>query len=801
MLLLQQLALAPPLPALGACAAAGILALVFLGQTRHPLPVLAFAGLAALCAGFSYAGWRAQARLADEVAPGVEGLDLRVRGFVASLPSVSAGATRFVFSVEEIVSGPAHLPRVVSVGWYRQDAAVQPAQRWEFTLRIHRPHAALNPAGFDAEGWMFEQGVRAVGYVRDGPHDEPPRKLSERVADFNALVDRARSRLRERLERLLGEARYRGVIVALVMGDQGQIGEADWTLFNRTAISHLVSISGLHITMIAALGAWACGALWRRSARLLRFATLPVVRSVAAILAGLAYCLLAGWGVPAQRTLIMLSVAALARCARASPPPATVLSAACALVCLWDPWAPLQAGFWLSFGAVACIFLAGAGHVGPPRGWKETLREGVYLQAAITVGQVPLTAAIFGQVSLVGPAANAVAIPLVSYVVAPLALAGAAIVSIADGAAPVGQLLLVGAERVFAALAWFLGELASRSWATPALPLPPAWAVVAAAAGVAWTVHHREWPLRLAGGMLLLPLLVLPAPAPPAGGLWVTALDVGQGMGVVLESRKAVVVFDTGPRYAPEADAGSRVLIPYLRSRAIPRIDLLVVSHQDIDHAGGARSLLGSMPVDRILSSVEATNPLLAGAHGVLRCEAGAHLRAGDIDLEVLSPPADLYERRSSTNSRSCVLRASLGGNSVLLTGDIPAREEARMAQSFVRRPVRLMLAPHHGSHSSSSEALLSWASPHWVSIQAGYRSRFGHPHPSVVARTLAHGACIVRSDASGAARWKFSPDGAVQVERWRIEHARYWNDRMPGAGPQGGCDDGVPPRWDAPGG
>ncbi len=710
--------------------------------------------------------------------------------------------------------------------------SVLPAQRWEFTVRLRRPQATFNPAGFDGEAWMLEQGIRAIGSVRTGARAAPPRMLDARVWMWGPMIDRARAVLRDKLLDRLQGRRYAGVVVALVVGDQSGIPEDDWTLFNRTGISHLVSISGLHITMIAALAALTVAALWRRSAMLLRAATLPTVRAIAAILGGLAYCLLAGWGVPAQRTLLMLAVVAGAQCLRTRLSSAAILASAAALVCAWDPWAALAAGFWLSFGAVACIFLATSGRVGGAGGWRERLRDGLRIQMAITVGQVPLTLAIFGQVSLIAPIANALAIPLVSYVVAPLALAGSALAMLPDAAGLAGALLLHGGEAVFAFLADALQWLASPAWAASStwsgwsMPMPPMWTVAGAAMGCAWLLAPSGWPVRWAGVFWLLPLFVWPLARPAPGELWVTALDVGQGMAIVLETAQHAMVFDTGPRYAPEADAGSRVLIPYLRARAIARVDILVISHRDLDHAGGAAALLASIPVAQVWTSMEPGSLLTAAgtassdsplgsesllalrpsAAGVHRCEAGQRIdvpgagaqadsyagadAAERLRLTVLSPPAPLYEdARASPNARSCVIMAQVGVNRVLLTGDVPARQERALVRAVEADSgalpgglsAALLIAPHHGSHTSSSEALVAAVEPRWVSMQLGYRNRFGHPHAEVVQRYRAHGVQVLRSDESGAVQWRFDAAGRAVVERWRIDHARYWHNQ-PGA-------------------
>lgn len=846
-LLVQQLAALPSAGAFLAVAAiaaipgaAGVRACAQPGAPQR-VAAAALAGTAFLLLGVAATGLRAGARLADELAFADEGRDVRVVAVVASLPSVFDGGTRFTADIERVLPATGAtfaVPHRVALAWYagatrqraddaRQTPAGQspprpappavatlpapnaaaatpapptqdpsaatplilPAQRWEWTVRLHRPQASVNPAGFDAEAWMLEQGVRAQGTVRAGAHDLPPRLLDERVLQFNPLVDRARARLRQRLQQLLQGRRYASVIVALVMGDQGGISEDDWSLFNRTGISHLVSISGLHITMIAALAALAVGALWRRSPYLLRVATVPVVRSVAAIVGGLAYCLLAGWGVPAQRTLLMLSVVALARCGRAQLGAAAILAWAAALVCVWDPWAVLAAGFWLSFGAVACIFLVSSGSVAPLSGWRSAAREAVRIQAAITVGQIPLTLAIFGQVSLVAPLANAVAIPVVSYLVAPLALLGAALAACGDFTARCAGLLLAGADALFGALAVLLQWLTTPQWSWVALPLPPAAVLGLAAVSCAWLLAPRGWPLRWLGICGTLPLFVWPVQRPGSGELWVTALDVGQGMALVLETSHHLVLFDTGPRYAADADAASRVIVPYLRARGLARVDVLIISHPDIDHAGGAQSILHLLAVDRVWTSIAPGHRLLGVTPPLTRCEAGQRLVLGELTLEMLHPDVPLYDQaRASTNARSCVVLAEVNAHRVLLTGDIPERQEQQMlarAQAAGRDlRVDLLVAPHHGSHSSSSEALVTASAAQWVSMQLGYRNHYGHPHADVVARYRAHHIAVERSDERGAVQWRFTAAG-VAVECWRLDHARYWFNQPTDAAPR----------------
>jgi competence protein ComEC len=393
---------------------------------------------------------------------------------------------------------------------------------------------------------------------------------------------------------------------------------------------------------------------------------------------------------------------------------------------------------------------------------------------------VPITVAIFGQVSIVGPLANALAIPLVSFVVAPLALLGAALACLVPQATGLGDAPLQCARWTFGALSGYLVHLSQWPWASLSLPQPPPAALAVAAGAAWWVVQPRGWPLR--GGALAWMVCALrwPVEHPAPGEVWVTALDVGQGMGLVVETEHRVLVFDTGPRFGIDADAGSRVIVPYLRSRGHSLIDLLVISHSDIDHAGGASSLAKEIEVRQTWSSMAPGHPLLAGVPAPVRCQQGQRGTLDELSLTVLSPPAAMYEQpRASTNAHSCVVLLRVGGHGILLTGDVPARQERDMltwAQaSGIDVGVDVLVAPHHGSRSSSSLALLEATRPRWVSMQLGFRNRFGHPANEVVDRYRAQGIAIFRADETGAVRWRLGPGDAIRVEPWRRLHARYW--------------------------
>ncbi len=804
--LLQNQADLPSVPALVVAATAALAVAAAAAATARSRPGVAGALFVAAgtIAGFVHAATVATLRMSEALPEEVEGRDVRLTGVVASLPAQLERGVRFEFDVQAVHTEGVQVPGRLMLGWYAPAPDVRAGSRWALTVRLRRPHGTLNPGGFDLEAWLLERNVGATGYVRTGRLDEAPRRLDDLVPRAGYLIDRVRDVMRERLQRRLADARYGGVLVALVLGDQRAIREEDWLLFNRTGISHLVAISGLHITMIAGLFAVIAAGLWRRSPLLLRWAPVQSAAAVTAVAAAFLYCLLAGWGVPAQRTFFMLATVAAALLLRRAGGAATPLLAAAAVVCALDPWAAIAPGFWLSFGAVAAILWVVRGRGSTrPTGMLARLREAGRVQLAVTVALVPLTVILFRQISVVAPLANAVAIPLVSLAITPLALTAAACVMLPEPLASMAVPLLAVGHWLFASMATALLWLVQLPAATVPLAAPPWWTIPPALLGVSWLLAPRGWPLRGLGAAWLLPMLLWPASRPHPGELWVTALDVGQGMAVLVETQRHRLLYDTGPRYSAQADAGGRLIAPYLRWRGIDRLDLMVVSHLDSDHSGGAASLLRSLPVARVVSSVPQGSIPVRQAREFARCEAGDTFDLGAARVRLLHPPAEDYARGGRpTNAMSCVLEVSLADHRVLLTGDLPAREEAALARSGLLGPATVLTAPHHGSRHSSSAALIEATRPRWVVVQAGYRNRFGHPDPAVVERYRAAGATVLRTDQSGALQWRLAADGTVRVSRWRELGARYWHHRPGRPAPEGDLlddSDASPSTYGAP--
>ena len=724
------------------------------------LPVLAagvwfdrrFFVVFAFAAGFLWASACAHLRMADWLAPQLESRDIDVVGVVSSLPARVERGVRFELDTEAAPEGE-RLPKKLLLSWYgagfSDDAVplereVHPGERYRLTVRLKRPHGNVNPNGFDYEAWLLERGIGATGYVKRG----------ELAGVRNSLLDRveqAREAVRERFEKQLGATPAAGILVALAVGDQRAISNEEWRLFNRTGVTHLMSISGLHVTLVSGLAAFLVAFGWRRAPALALRLPARKAAALAAIFGALGYTLLAGFAVPAQRTFYMVSVVALALWSGRIAAPSRTLALALAAVVAFDPWAPLAPGLWLSYGAVAIIFYVAVKQ-------ENWIMQWARVQWAITVGLAPAALLLFGQVSVAGPLANAAAIPLVSVVVTPLALAAAVL--------PVPALLDVAAWLV----EWLLQFL---EWCA-ALPgalweqhVPPVWSIALALLGVAWLLAPRGVPWRAAGLALIAPAFLVAPPAPPAGAAWITALDVGQGLAVLVRTSAHALLYDAGPAFGPEADSGGRVVVPVLRAAGVPRLDAVVVSHEDRDHIGGALTVLETFEAGALYSSLPSAHPLnmLAPSR---RCAAGQRWEWDGVRFEFLHPAPDRAWKR---NDSSCVLRVAAAGGSMLLTGDIQKRAERALSEGNVKADV--LLVPHHGSKTSSTERFIAAVAPRWAVVTAGYRNRFGHPNEQVLERYQAAGVEVRRTDEEGALQIVLEGQPSIAGERAR--RGRYW--------------------------
>ena len=745
--------------------------------------------IAVLCgtAGFGLTGWRGAAFESTKLVHALEGRDVDVIGVVAAMPQTNESGLRFRFQVEEArVDGePVLLPPNIYLGWYSatgfgagadvaaarsQPSALSPGERWRMTVRLKAPHGNSNPYGFDYELWLWEQGLQATGYVRSGSGDTPPQRIGQ---TWTHPVELARQRVRDRIFERVHDRKVAGLIAALVVGDQNAIDRAEWDVFRATGVAHLMSISGLHVTMFAWLAAALIGAAWRRSARMCELLPAPHAAFLGGLMLALAYAVFSGWGLPSQRTIWMLATVGLLRLSGKQWPWPVVWALACAVVVAVDPWALTQAGFWLSFVAVAVLFASSAGDSAQRKsGVAAKLRAMLREQWVITVALTPLTLLLFGQVSVVGLAANALAIPWVTLLVTPLAMLGTLFGPLWD---------LAGWATT--TLAWYLQWLAQFPFATFSVAQAPLWAGAAGVMGGVLLAMRLPWALRLAGLPLLLPVLFWQSPVPAAGEFQLLAADIGQGNAVLVRTAHHALLYDAGPRFSSDSDAGHRALVPLLRALDV-KLNMLVLSHRDSDHVGGARAVLAMQPGAQLLSSIEPAHELQA-VRPATRCQAGQSWNWDGVEFMLLHPQARDYDSASKPNGLSCVLRISTQARGAdrpsrvaLLVGDIERPQESRLVAEAAALAADVLLVPHHGSKTSSSAGFLDAVSPRLALVQAGYRNRYGHPALEPMERYRARKITVLDSPHCGSMTWNSAQPREVRCQR--VEAMRYWQHAAP---------------------
>lgn len=799
----QQPVLWSPLPWL----VSGLLGLLLAGLAyawprNHWQTVLVLAGLRRsgllllmVMLGFSWAQGRAWWRLQSVLPAACEQQVLRVQAVIVGVPALDARGQHVDAMIERGVATSCILPAHVRLHLYQQQyrqtpnavalpvaidrqlgRSMHPArqpilragERWLFSVRLKRPHATRNPHGFDYAAWSLVNQLGASGNIVS---KAPMQRLSPLVWQPSALIAHWRASIAAGIERVLAPSPQRAVIRALVIGDDSQLGRADWQLFVDSGINHLISISGLHITMLASLGYALVMALWRWRPSLALWRPSRQVATLAGAAVAIAYAALAGFSVPTQRTLYMLLSVAVMLNLKRQWPLSWILSVAAWAVVLLDPWAVLAPGFWLSFGAVAVLAFAMGGRLRAGHWWGHAWRT----QWAVTVAFMPVLLLLFNQVSLLSPLANALAIPLVSLAVVPLAIAGA-VFSLDP--------LLVLAANVMAWTMHVLVWLMQWPWAVWYQATPALWAWALAMLGVVVLLMPRGWPLRWAGVLCCLPLGWSWQAPLTTGQMRVTVLDVGQGLSVLVQTANHHLLYDAGPAYGEDSDAGQRIVLPYLRHLGIRQLDIAMVSHDDADHVGGMASVLAGIQAHQLVSSLSADAHLFTQLQAqrphssrLVRqsCYAGQHWQWDGIVFTVLGPAAEAHADIKD-NDKSCVLHIQSAHGSLLLTGDIEKHAEYWLVQAArPSLPATVMTMPHHGSKTSSSPALIAAVSPQLAIASVGYLNRFGHPKADVLARYHAAGVKTLRSDQSGAVLLDFVAGTVPQWRLWRQEAPHYW--------------------------
>ncbi|WFP51242.1 DNA internalization-related competence protein ComEC/Rec2 [Methylomonas sp. EFPC3] len=723
----------------------GLAALALLACVRRHYVVLSLSlGLAWACA---FGAWRLAQQLPDRY----QNTEIEVEGYIASLPQVQEHRTGFDFVV---TSAPDAVPEKMRLSWYTPEFELKAGQSWRFQVKLRKPHGRFNPSGFDYEAWLFANHIGATGYVKSKP---PPQRIAD-SASLGRYLAVCRNLIADKIDAALPGSSQLGVIKALTIGTQNAISQQQWQIFRVTGVVHLIVISGSHIGLIAGWFYLATRRIWINLGLLgisPQSAAAPV-----AWLAALFYAGLAGFSAPTERAVIMLGVALAAIAWQRNPVPTQVLLWALLAVVLADPLAVLSVGFWLSFVAVALLMYVSVGRLARPAYWRDL----AVAQWASLLGLAPLLVLFFQQVSLIAPLANWLAVPLIGIVVVPLALLAIALLFVWPAAA---SILLQVADSVLQGLWWLLQHLAALPLSQLSLASPPWYALPLATIGILLALAPRGFPGRQLSPLLLIPLFFPAIDKPKSGEFGLTLLDVGQGLATVVRTADHVLLFDTGAKYSEFSDMGESVVLPFLRLRGIAKVDALIVSHGDNDHSGGAESVLAELPVERLLSSV----PEWAERERAGYCRAGQEWLWDDVRFRMLAPPQPAFNKE---NDNSCVLQVIAAGQSALLTGDIEQTAEAWLTATYGGELAsRVLVAPHHGSKTSSTQAFLDAVKPEWVLIPAGYANRFGFPHRQVLERYRQLPATVMNTAELGAIDIVSSGQSPV-AERPR--RRRYWH-------------------------
>ncbi|WP_242205883.1 MULTISPECIES: DNA internalization-related competence protein ComEC/Rec2 [unclassified Pseudomonas] len=694
--------------------------------------------LAFFLLGFTWASVGAQWALNDRLPAELDGETRWLEGRVVGLPQNSDGVVRF--ELADARSRHEKLPSLMRLAWYA-GPAVNSGERWRLAVKLKRPAGLRNPEAFDYEAWLLAQRIGATGTIKDG------QRLSEARWAW-------RDSIRQRLLSVDAQGRN-GALAALVLGDGSGLSREDWQILQDTGTVHLLVISGQHIGLLAAVMYWLVAGLARFGLWPRRWPWLPWACGLA-FTAALGYALLAGFDVPVQRACVMVGLVLLWRLRFRHLGAWWPLLLAFNGVLLLDPLASLRPGLWLSFAAVAVLIFTFGGRLGAWRWWQTWTRA----QWLIALGLCPVLLALNLPISLSGPLANLLAVPWVSLVVLPPALLGTVLLPIPYVGA--GLLWLAGGliDGLFRALAIMAGHLPA--WIAPSIPV---WVLAAGSLGAVLLLLPRGVPLRPLGWPLLLLLVVPPRERLDAGLADIWQLDVGQGLAILIRTRHHTLLYDAGPRFG-DFDLGERVVLPALRKLRVEKLDLMLLSHADADHAGGALAITRGLTVDQVISGDPAGLPAQLSAEA---CESGRQWQWDGVTFQLWQWP----DARDS-NQRSCVLQIEANGERLLLTGDIDTHAERALLDSPLAVPTPWLQSPHHGSRSSSSMALLRVLQPEAVLISRGQGNSFGHPHPTVLARYRKLGLRIYDSAEEGAIHLQLGRFKAPWTMR---QQRRFWRD------------------------
>lgn len=691
---------------------------------------------------------------------------IEIKGTVQGLPIQNGQQAQF----ELVLDLPkSHYP-IVRLFWAHAPYRLVPGDKLTLKVILTPPHTLSNPGSFDLEKQSFLMGVRATGTVKAVLGYEP---------HFGFSFAKMRYHLFENIHKQLKNLPFKGIMLALMVGDKTDITAAQWQVLQKTGTSHLVAISGLHVSMIAGslffISVW----LWARGYKAytrLHYISAQKVGALAAIVSAAAYAGLAGWSIPTQRAFIMVAIAMLGCLLQRKFSPWFLYCMALILVLVAVPFAPFNAGFWLSFLAVGALIFVFSGWTYLEKSWAQ---KWLAPQWVVFIALLPLGFLFFQKTTIIGPLANFIAIPFTSVLVVPFDLMGAFLLVLFPTMPQIGAFFLQSAHLLWSGLWIYLESLAHFPYSMVGLGYFTSSSIVLAIVGCFLLLMPKGLPGRHLGWIAWLPLLLSKAPTPKSHEIWFSLLEVGQGLSAVIQTKNHVLVYDTGPRFGQDSDAGSKVIVPFLKSQGIDYIDTMVISHSDLDHRGGLRSIVEFYRPNLTFTPSPEKVPEI---HSQV-CQADQHWQWDGIDFEMLSPTHAFDETQRSkkllkTNNQSCVLKITTGSNSILLTGDIEAVVENDLVQTHPHAlKARILVVPHHGSKGSSTPEFIKEVAPEYALVSAGYYNHFGFPKACVLDRYALMGAQVHSSALEGMIQFRFNDlTQDLHPTSFRSAKSKFWN-------------------------
>ncbi|MCW8929693.1 MAG: DNA internalization-related competence protein ComEC/Rec2 [Gammaproteobacteria bacterium] len=721
----------------------------------------------------------------------IEGKTIDIKGYIDSIPNKSDDKQSFEFYVtsRKLLSNTGNNQKddqweqsfngKIRLSWYHTYEQLKSGQEWQLKVRLKRPNGLLN-GNFDYEKWLYQNRILATGYIREGKLLKP-----SSLSFIKTHVISLRQQVSSRIDNVLTDYAYKGLVKALAIGIRHDIEVEQWRAFLRTGTNHLIAISGLHIGLMSSLIWFIVYNLWRSFTWLNLKVPAFFVASFTALCTAVIYAALAGFAIPTQRALIMLSVVFLAIILKREFLPSYILLFAFLLVVIFDPLSALSPGFWLSFGAVAVILLTVSSRLAKMQGTSDKLKQLGWLQITIFIGLLAPLLILFHQFSLVAPLANILAVPLMSFIVVPMILLATGLLFIYE---PLAFLLFKLLEWPINFLFWSLDYLSQWTESLIYIPETPIIVLVMVLMGSLWLLMPKGWHGRWLGVLLILPVFFVEAEKIPEGQIQLTMLDVGQGLAMVLRTRHHTLLYDTGDYYSDQFNMADQVIIPYFRVKGIKKIDKLIVSHSDKDHAGSYSQIIHQIPIKNVLAgepeqlSVKSSSNLMNTGmkskrtfFSINQCASGQNWQWDGVNFEVLSPNRPLLVKKR--NNRSCVLRVTTASNKViLLTGDIEKKTEKQLLSAYPELKADILQVPHHGSKTSSSFKFLKQLQPKVALFSFGYKNRFHHPASQVIERykkmqvklyNTSNGAIDIKSNMT---------NNSFSVKEYRVEYQQLWN-------------------------